>query len=121
MLTGKRFTSLEALLEFVRVVTIPPGLPPAEAEGFRADPVLVAAWRARWQEVKLLQRASQPAGKRLRATVRETLDDAAQEAEALREDARTEAERIRISAEAEAAVVRAQARHEADQLLHRAC
>ncbi|MFD3808652.1 hypothetical protein ACFWTC_34930 [Streptomyces sp. NPDC058619] len=131
MLTGKRLTSLETLLEFVRGVTIPPGLPPAAAASFRADPALAAARRTRWQEVKLLQRASQPAGKRLRATVRQSLNDAAQEAEALREDARTEAERIRTSAEAEAARVRAsaetevaalraQARHEADQLLHRA-
>lgn len=120
MLTGKRFSSLEALLEFVRVVTIPPSLPPAAATGFRADPVLVAAWRARWQEVKLLQHASHPARKRLRATVRQSLDAAAQEAEALREDARTDAERLRAAAEAEAARIRAQARHEAEQLLHHA-
>lgn len=122
MLAGKRFASLEALREFVRVVTTPRDLDPTDppAAGFRADPALAADWRSRWQDVKLLQRQAQPANKRFRATVRQTLDDAAQEAEAVREDARAEAARIRTSAEAEAVRVRAQAQHDADELLHRA-
>ncbi|MGW6984853.1 hypothetical protein ACWGE1_36285 [Streptomyces sp. NPDC054932] len=120
LLSGKRFTSLEALLEFVRVVTTPRHLDPAAAAGFRAAPATVDEWRRRWQEVKLLQRRAQPANKRLRATVRQTLDDASQEAEALRRDARAEADRIRAGAEAEAAQLRARARREYDELLHRA-
>lgn len=70
--------------------------------------------------MKLLQRRAQPASKRLRASVRQTLDDAAQEAEAVRGDARAEAVRIRASAEAEAAQLCARARQDADELLHRA-
>ncbi|MCX5016651.1 hypothetical protein OG765_37655 [Streptomyces sp. NBC_00555] len=119
MLAGKRFASLEALLEFVRVVTTPRD-PDPPAAGFRAAPALADEWRSRWQDVKLLQRQAQPANKRFRATVRQTLDDAAQEAEAVREDARAAAARIRASAEAEAARVRAQAQNDADELLQRA-
>ncbi|OKK14752.1 hypothetical protein AMK16_29865 [Streptomyces sp. CB00455] len=119
ILAGKRFTSLEALLEFVRVVTAPREVDPPAAR-LRADPVLVDDWRGRWQEVKLLQRQAQPASRRLRATVRQTLDDAAQEAEAVREDARAEAVRIRAEAETEAARVRARARRHAEELLHHA-
>ncbi|GHB67921.1 hypothetical protein GCM10010347_42550 [Streptomyces cirratus] len=120
MLGGRRFTSLEVLLEFVRVITMPAGLAPAAAAGFRADPALVARWRGRWQDVKLLQRQAQPARKQLRATVRQTLEDATQEAEAIRESARAEAARIEMSAETDAARLRAQARQEADALLQRA-
>ncbi|MGI5447720.1 hypothetical protein ACQEVM_18545 [Streptomyces sp. CA-243310] len=120
LLAGKRFTSLEALLEFVRVVTTPRDMEPAAAAGFRTDPATADGWRRRWQDVKLLQRQAQPASKRLRATVRQTLDDASQEAETLRGDARAEADRIRASAETEAEQLRAQARHDADELLDRA-
>ncbi|MER6516424.1 ATP synthase F0 subunit B [Streptomyces sp. NPDC001553] len=120
LLAGKRFTSLEALLEFVRVVTTPRDMEPAAAAGFRADPATVDDWRRRWQDVKLLQRQAQPGSKRLRATVRQTLDDASQEAETLRGDARAEADRIRASAETEAEQLRARARQDADELLHRA-
>ncbi|MER5778984.1 ATP synthase F0 subunit B [Streptomyces sp. NPDC002039] len=120
LLAGKRFTSLETLLEFVRVVTAPRDLEPAAAARFRADPATVDYWRRRWQDVKLLQRQAQPASKRLRATVRQTLDDASQEAETLRGDARAEADRIRANAEAEAEQLRARARRDADELLHRA-
>ncbi|WP_328930585.1 hypothetical protein OG429_40290 (plasmid) [Streptomyces sp. NBC_00190] len=120
MLAGTRFTSREALLEFVRVVTTPGDLDPAAAAGFRVDPELADAWRGRWQDVKLLQRQAQPASRRVRATVRQTLDDATLEAEAVRKDAHAEADRIRTTAEADAAQVRAQARHDADELIERA-
>ncbi|MGW0365875.1 hypothetical protein [Streptomyces sp. NPDC003034] len=117
MLSGKRFTSLESLLEFVRVVTTPRDLDAATAAKFRTDPALVKEWRGRWQDVKMLQRQAQPGNKRLRATVRQILDGAVGEAEALRGDARAEAERIRTSAQDEAARLRAQARRDAEKLL----
>ncbi|WP_328622916.1 hypothetical protein [Streptomyces sp. NBC_00354] len=122
MLAGTRFTSREALLEFVRVVTTSGDMDPAAATGCRVDPALADAdaWRGRWQDVKLLQRQAQPARRRVRATVRQTLDDATLEAEALRKDAHAEADRIRTSAEADAARLRAQARNDADELLRRA-
>ncbi|MEV0992027.1 hypothetical protein [Streptomyces sp. NPDC049949] len=120
MLAGKRFTSREALLEFVRVLSTPSDLDPAAAAMYKADPALADVWRGRWQEVKLLQRQAQPASKRVRATVRQTLDDAAREAEAVRKDAHAEADRIRTSAEADAARLRARARNDADELLRNA-
>ncbi|WP_406368160.1 hypothetical protein [Streptomyces sp. NBC_01546] len=52
--------------------------------------------------------------------MRQTLDDAAQEAEVVREDARVAAGRIRASAEAEAVRLRAEAQKDADELLHQA-
>nr|WSW48670.1 hypothetical protein OG296_36640 [Streptomyces sp. NBC_01001] len=67
MLAGKRCTSREALLEFVRVLTTPGDLDPAAAAAFKTDPNLEDAWRGRWQEIKLLQRQAQPASKRVRA------------------------------------------------------
>ncbi|MFD7836183.1 ATP synthase F0 subunit B [Streptomyces sp. NPDC059761] len=120
MLAGKRFTSLDSLLEFVRVVTTPSDVDKAAAAKHRSDPALVETWRGRWQVVKLLQRRAQPVNKRLRATAREVHDDAVREAEALRTDARAEAERIRTTAQAEADRVRDQARRDADGLLERA-
>ncbi|MEU8943497.1 hypothetical protein OHU17_00790 [Streptomyces goshikiensis] len=120
MLRGRRLPSLEVLLEFVRVVTAPRALTPAAAAGFRADPAVADEWRGRWQEVKRLQRKTVAPYARVRATVRQTLDTATAEAEAVREDARAQAARIRTTAEADAADIRARARHEADELLQRA-
>ncbi|MEU9233484.1 DivIVA domain-containing protein [Streptomyces subrutilus] len=111
MLSGRRFASLETLLEFIRVLTT--AQPQARTE-------LADQWRGRWREVKLLQRQAQPAGKRLRATVRQTLDDAVQKAQAVRESARAEADRILAEAEADAVRLRAEARKDADELLDRA-
>lgn len=70
--------------------------------------------------MKLLQRRAQPASKRFRASVRQTLDDATQEAETVRKDAHAEADHIRASAEADAERLRAQAQRDADEVLHRA-
>ncbi|WP_322872071.1 V-type ATP synthase subunit E family protein [Streptomyces goshikiensis] len=120
MLRGRRLPSLEVLLEFVRVATMPKDLAPAVAAKFRADPAVADEWRARWQEVKRLQRKTVAPNARVRATVRQTLDAAAAEAEAVREDARAQATHIRTAAEAEAADIYARARHEADALLQRA-
>ncbi|MFD9336330.1 hypothetical protein ACFWBF_18285 [Streptomyces sp. NPDC060028] len=120
MLSGRRFASLEALLEFVRVLTTLRRSDQESAAGSQADVAVADEWRSRWRDVKLLQRQAQPASKRLRATVRQILDDAVQEAEAVREDARAEAGRIRASAEADAVRMRAQAQKDADELLRRA-
>ncbi|WP_406301147.1 hypothetical protein OHA61_00545 [Streptomyces sp. NBC_00885] len=92
-LTGKRLPSVEALLEFVRVVSNPLP-PPDDSPTYRARPELVAPWRKRWQEVKLLQRQAQDPWKRLRTTVQNTLDQTRNEGEAILTKAREEAERI---------------------------
>ncbi|MFF9011027.1 hypothetical protein ACF087_35280 [Streptomyces goshikiensis] len=119
MLRGRRLPTLEVLLEFVRVATMPKDLVPAEAAKFRAEPAVADEWRGRWQEVKRLQRKTVAPYARVRATVRQTLDTANAEAEAVREDARAQAARIRATAEADAADIHARARHEADELLQR--
>ncbi|MEU6314130.1 hypothetical protein [Streptomyces sp. NPDC047014] len=109
MLSGKRLPSLEALLEYLRVVTTPRGLDKPAAARFRADAALVEEWRGHWQDAKLLQRRAQAASKRVRATIRQVHEDAVREAEALRAAARAEAEHIRTSAYAEAEDIRARA------------
>ncbi|GGX47598.1 DivIVA domain-containing protein [Streptomyces chryseus] len=111
MLSGRRFTSVETLLEFIRVLTT--AQPQARTE-------LSDQWRGRWRDVKLLQRQAQPASKRLRATVRQMLDDAVQEAQAVRESARAEADRILAEAEVDAGRLRAEAHKDANELLDRA-
>ncbi|MEF2530013.1 hypothetical protein [Streptomyces sp. CS62] len=120
MLTGKRLPTLEALLEYLRVVTTPSGLDKPAAAKFRADAALIQEWRGHWQDAKLLQRRAQTANKRVRATVRQVHDDAVRDAEALRTEAHAEAERIRTSAHADAEDIRARARIDADELLGRA-
>ncbi|MFB7265930.1 ABC transporter substrate-binding protein [Streptomyces nojiriensis] len=77
MLTGKRLPSLEALLEFVRIVTTPSSLDKPAAEKFRADPGLVEEWRGHWQDVKLAQRRAQWASRRRQTTGRQAHDDTA--------------------------------------------
>ncbi|MFF3675888.1 hypothetical protein ACFYYS_18175 [Streptomyces sp. NPDC002120] len=121
MLSGKRLPSLEALLEYLRVVNTPSGLDKPAAAKFRADAALVQEWRGHWQDAKLLQRRAQAANKRVRATVRQVHDDAVRDAEALRTAAHAEAERIRTSAHTDAEGIRARARRDADELLDRAC
>ncbi|MDQ0945982.1 hypothetical protein [Streptomyces sp. V1I1] len=120
VLSGKRFPSLEALLEFVRVVSNPqPPLPDTPATS-RARPELADQWRSRWQHVKFLQRQAHAPWKRLRATVQDTLDQALGEAEDVRATAHEQAARLRAGAEAEAERLRTTAQHDADQLLQRA-
>ncbi|MEU3668331.1 hypothetical protein [Streptomyces virginiae] len=120
MLTGKRLPTLEALLEYLRVVTTPSGLDKPAAAKFRADAALIQEWRGHWQDAKLIQRRAQAANKRVRATVRQVHDDAGRDAEALRTEAHAEAERIRTSAHADGEDIRARARRDADELLARA-
>ncbi|MGI5404831.1 hypothetical protein ACQEVG_36295 [Streptomyces sp. CA-135486] len=116
-LAGKRLLSLEALLEFVRVVSNPqPPLPETPAAS-RARPELVDQWRDRWQHVKFLQRQAHAPWIRVRATAQDVLDQALGEAEDLRSAAHEEAVRICADAEAEAERLRTQAQHDADQLL----
>ncbi|WP_328741332.1 ATP synthase F0 subunit B (plasmid) [Streptomyces erythrochromogenes] len=120
MLTGKRLPTLEALLEYLRVVTTPSGLDKPAAAKFRADAALIQEWRGHWQDAKLLQRRAQAATRKVRAAARQAHDDVVRDAEALRTEAHTEAERIRTSAHADAEDIRAQARRDADELLDQA-
>ncbi|NUK26736.1 hypothetical protein, partial [Streptomyces lunaelactis] len=115
-LSGKRFPSLEALLEFVRVVSNPQ--PPLTDTPAR--PELMGQWRSQWQHVKFLQRQAHAPWTRVRTTVQDMLDQALREAEDVRATTHEEAARLRASAEAEAERLRAQAQHDADQLLQRA-
>ncbi|MEV5358605.1 hypothetical protein [Streptomyces sp. NPDC052693] len=92
-LSGKRLPSIDSLMEFVRVVSSPLP-PPAKSLSSRCQPELAEAWRARWQQTKFAQRRAQAPWRRLRDTVRETLDEAYREAEAVRAAARAEADRI---------------------------
>ncbi|NUK09498.1 hypothetical protein HRW18_16095 [Streptomyces lunaelactis] len=144
VLSGKRLPSLEALLEFVRVVSNQLS-PPDDSPTYRARPELITPWRSQWQDVKLLQRQAQDPWKRLRTTLQNTLDQTRNEAEAIRTKAREEAERIieqareveriaaevlakasaeaegiRTAAQAEAAQVRAEAERCAAELLAQA-
>ncbi|MFE3150717.1 hypothetical protein ACFXJ6_29330 [Streptomyces sp. NPDC059218] len=91
-LSGKRLPTVESLLEFVRVVSGPLP-PPADAPAHRCPAKLADAWRARWEEVKFAQRRAQAPWRRVRDTVRETLDEAHREAQAIRASAQEEAER----------------------------
>ncbi|WP_031030608.1 hypothetical protein [Streptomyces sp. NRRL WC-3725] len=92
-LSGKRLPSVDALIEFVRVVSNPL---PALSDGPtpRCKPGLADEWRARWRDVKFAQRRAQAPWRRLRDTVRETLDKAVQDAAAVRTAAYGEAESI---------------------------
>ncbi|KOU56904.1 hypothetical protein [Streptomyces sp. IGB124] len=120
MLTGKRLPTLEALLEYLRVVTTPSGLDKPAAAKFRADAALIQEWRGHWQDAKLIQRRAQAANRRVRAAARQVHDDVVRDAEALRTEAHAEAERIRTSAHADAEDIRARARRDAEVLLDRA-
>ncbi|MFF3326425.1 DivIVA domain-containing protein [Streptomyces sp. NPDC002889] len=119
-LSGKRLPSLEALLEFVRVVSNPlPPLPDAPAT-FRASAELRDAWRTRWQQVKFLQRQAQGPWKHVRATAQETLDQALREAEEIRAAAHEEADHIRAEARKEAEAACIEAREEAQRIVQSA-
>jgi hypothetical protein len=120
VLAGKRLLSLEALLEFVRVVSNPQPPPPDSPAASRARPELADQWSGRWQDVKFLKRQAHAPWTRVRATVQHMLDQALREAEDVRATAHEEAARLRAGAEAEAERLRTQAQHEADQLLQRA-
>ncbi|MFI2352921.1 ATP synthase F0 subunit B [Streptomyces sp. NPDC019443] len=120
VLSGKRFPSLEALLEFVRVVSTPqPPLPDTPAAS-GARPELVDQWRGRWQHVKFLQRQAHAPWARVRATVQDMVDQALREAEEVRATTHEEAALIRASAKVDAERLRTQAQHDADELLQRA-
>jgi hypothetical protein len=96
-LSGKRLPSVDVLMEFVRVVSNP--LPPlSDVPAPRCAPGLADQWRTRWRDVKFAQRRAQAPWRRLRDTVRETLDEAVQEAAAVRTTAYAEAERILAAA-----------------------
>ncbi|MGW2183308.1 hypothetical protein ACWCXX_35755 [Streptomyces sp. NPDC001732] len=114
-LAGKRLPSIDSLMEFVRVVSSPLP-PPAGAPAPRCRPDLAEAWRVRWQEVKFAQRRAAAPWRRLRNTVRETLDEAYREAQAVRETAHEEADRLSREAQA----VRETAYKEADRILREA-
>ncbi|NEB32800.1 ATP synthase F0 subunit B [Streptomyces sp. SID14446] len=118
-LTGRRLPSQETLLEFVRVVSTLTGFSPGAA-GARLRPDLAAHWRGRWQDVKLRQRQAQAPLRHLRATVRELVDTAREEAEEIRTAAHEDAVRIRGAAEADAERLREQAASEAAELRQQA-
>ncbi|WP_328665881.1 hypothetical protein OG905_02235 [Streptomyces sp. NBC_00322] len=120
ILSGKRFPSLEALLEFVRVVSNPQPPPSDNPATSRARPELVEQWRSRWQHVKFLQRQAHAPWTRVRATVQDMLDQALREAEDIRATAHEDAVLIRAGAEVDAERWRTQAQHDADELLQRA-
>ncbi|WP_446038297.1 WD40 repeat domain-containing protein [Streptomyces sp. SID1121] len=82
-LTGKRLSSLEALLEFVRVVSTPP----KAREDYRPDPNLLNAWRTHWQKVKLLQKYASGPLKRIHVTTQDVHRQALRDAEHIRETA----------------------------------
>ncbi|MCX4920235.1 hypothetical protein [Streptomyces sp. NBC_00687] len=111
-LTGRRLPSQETLLEFVRVIST--------LSGARLRPDLAAHWRGRWQDVKLRQRQAQTPLRHLRATVRELVDAAREEAEGIRTAAHEDGARIRGAAEADADRLREQAASEAAELLQQA-
>ncbi|MFF3401504.1 hypothetical protein ACFYW6_23710 [Streptomyces sp. NPDC002659] len=119
VLSGKRFPSLEALLEFVRVVSNPQPPPSDNPAASRARPELVDQWRSRWQHVKFLQRQAHAPWTRVRATAQDMLDQALREAEDIRATTHEEAALVRASAEADAERLRSQAQHDADELLQR--
>ncbi|MFF1566928.1 hypothetical protein ACFVY1_25960 [Streptomyces sp. NPDC058293] len=103
-LSEKRLPSIDSLMEFVRVVSNP--LPPlADAPAPRCKSDLAQAWQARWQEVKFAQRRAQAPWRRLRNTVRETLDEAYRDAQTVRAAAYQEAERLLADARHTADVV----------------
>ncbi|OQQ13077.1 hypothetical protein B0675_39280 [Streptomyces sp. M41(2017)] len=118
-LTGRRLPSQETLLEFVRVISTLSDTPPGAA-GARLRPELAAHWRGRWQDVKLRQRQAQTPLRHLRATVKELVDAAREEAEGIRAAAHEDAARIRSAAEADAERLRAQASSEAAELRQQA-
>lgn len=120
VLSGKRFPSLEALLEFVRVVSNPQPPPSDNPATSRARPELVDQWRSRWQHVKFLQRQAHAPWTRVHATAQDMLDQAFREAEDTRATTHEEAALIRAGAEADAERLRSQAQHDADELLQRA-
>ncbi|MFJ9729275.1 ATP synthase F0 subunit B [Streptomyces sp. NPDC101209] len=95
-LSGKRLPSLEAMLEFVRVVgSLPTSDQPATGSPSRDE------WRKEWQEVKFLQLQAQSSRKRVRATAQGILDEALREADALLAATREEAARLRAEAVAD--------------------
>ncbi|MFC9282840.1 hypothetical protein [Streptomyces collinus] len=116
-LKGRRLPQLKVLMEFVRVVRAEPHAVTGEAASLDA---VREEWCSRWTHVRSLQRQAQDPLGHLKTTVRATLDQAAEEAEALRSAARGEAVRIRAEAEAAADRLTAAARRQADGLLERA-
>ncbi|MCX4851694.1 hypothetical protein [Streptomyces sp. NBC_00893] len=103
-LSGKRLPTFDSLMEFVRVVSSP--LPaPVDAPAPRCRPALAEAWKARWEEAKFAQRRAQAPWRRLRNTVRETLDEAYREAQTVRAAAHKEADRLLADARHTADVV----------------
>ncbi|MER6470952.1 hypothetical protein [Streptomyces collinus] len=116
-LKGRRLPQLKALMEFIRVVRAEPHAVTGETASLDA---VREEWRSRWAHVRSLQRQAQDPLGHLKTTVKATLDQAEEEAQALRSAARGEAARIRAEAEAAADRLTAAARRQADGLLERA-
>ncbi|MBA2811497.1 hypothetical protein E0500_030220 [Streptomyces sp. KM273126] len=114
-LSGKRLPSLDATMEFVRVVSSP--LPSGPDASRRVHPELAAAWRQRWQDVKLLQKRAQAPRKRIHVTAQGIIERAQEEAAAIRAEAQREADRIRAEAQEEADRIRAEAHTTAERTL----
>ena len=107
-LSGKRLTSLDALIEFVRVVTNS-----GSAPGHGSYPERIDEWRTRWREVKYRQREVQASARRVRRATKALIAEALTEAESVRAQAHEQAERIRQEAVAHADHLSSQARQEA--------
>ncbi|XUL89231.1 ATP-binding protein [Streptomyces galilaeus] len=112
-LSGKRLPSLDALVEFVRVVTNSGSQTRSTAPGHAAFPERVGEWRERWREVKYRQREVQAPARRVRRATKTLVAEALAEAESVRAQAHEQAERIRNEALAQADHVSSQARQDA--------
>ncbi|GLP66118.1 hypothetical protein TUSST3_27380 [Streptomyces sp. TUS-ST3] len=113
VLSGKRLASLDALIEFVRVVTNSGSQNHSATPGHATHPERVSEWRQRWREVKYLQREVQASARRIRRATTTLIAEALAEAESVRAQAHEQAEAIRQDASAQADHVFAQAREDA--------
>ncbi len=108
-LSGKRLPSMDALIEFVRVVTNFRSQARSPAPGHVVYPERIEEWRGRWREVKYRQREVQASARRVRRATKALIAEALVEAESVRAQAHEQAERIRHEALAEADRVTSQA------------
>ncbi len=113
VLAGKRLPSLDALIEFVRVVTNSAAQTRGTAPGHTAHPERVGEWRERWRDVKYRQREVQGPARRVRRATKALITEALAEAESVRAQAHEQAERIQHEAQARADHESSQARQDA--------